>query len=71
MEYCADLLYRNFPLVAKKYYEDFDLPFQFTPTTYKNYSGYFDSWDNQQEWHILTSRDIENTFSELYPEKII
>ncbi len=71
MRYCADIMRSRFPLVSKGYYEDFDLEFQFTPTTHKNWAGYYDKWEDLKEWHVLTSFEIEDKFAEHYPEKVI
>lgn len=71
MKYCANCMTARFPLVGRGYYEEFDLEFQFTPTTHKKYAGYYDSWGDLKEWHVLTSDDVENKFAQHYPEKVI
>ena len=71
MRYCANCMTARFPLVGREYYEEFDLEFQFTPTTHKEYAGYYDSWEELKEWHVLTSDEIENKFANHYPEKVI
>ncbi len=71
MRYCSDIMRSRFPLVSRGYYEEFDLEFQFTPTTHKKWAGYYDNWEELKEWHVITSIDIEKKFREHYPEKVI
>ena len=56
MRYCTNYVISKFPLILKEYYEEFDLEFQFTPSTHKQYAGYFDSWKQKKSGMLLQAK---------------